>query len=159
MSLTIAFVYDIQSHKEDPYGGCNNCFSMKMVSLAQYHIQLLIPVSPQVTNLLKLSLAEATIGSSSCSPTKFLDIASYTLYAPFLIEYRVEIIFGRYSIVVHALGVCSVGWGSPSATSYLQYPGSWFAVAVRLCAGAAVTKVANYNTECAKRLYARLWLT
>ena len=158
----MAFVYDnIQSHKEEPHGGCNNCFSMKMVSLWHNFISncLSIPVSPQVTNLLKLSLAEATIGSSSCSPTKFLDIASYTLYAPFLIEYRVEIIFGRYSIVVHALGVCSVGWGSPSATSYLQYPGSWFAVAVRLCAGAAVTKVANYNTECAKRLYARLWLT
>ena len=142
----MAFVYDdIQSHKEEPHGGCNNCFSMKMVSLWHNFISncLSIPVSPQVTNLLKLSLAEATIGSSSCSPTKFLDIASYTLYAPFLIEYRVEIIFGRYSIVVHALGVCSVGWGSPSATCYLQYPGSWFAVAVRLCAGAAVTKVAN----------------
>jgi hypothetical protein len=49
--------------------------------------------SPQVTNILKLSLAEATIGGTSCSSTKSSYLASYSLYALFLMEYRVEIIY------------------------------------------------------------------
>ena len=80
----MAFVYDdIQSHSEEPHGGCNNCFSMKMPSLRHNFISNCLS---QVTNLLELPLAEATIGSSI---PKFLDIASYTLYASFLIEYHI----------------------------------------------------------------------
>ena len=61
-----------------------------------------LPVSPQVTNILKLSLAEATIDGTSYSPTKFSSLATYSLYVLFLMKYHVEIILKLDSAIIHA---------------------------------------------------------
>ena len=48
---------------------------------------------------------------------------------------------------------------SVAVAQYEQYLGFLVRGFVVLSAGATVSKVANYNPECAKRLYGRLWLT
>ena len=55
--------------------------------------------------------------------------------------------------------MCTVWWRALLVASFELYSGLRVCGFVFLCAGATVSKDANYNTECAKRLYACLWLT
>ena len=55
--------------------------------------------------------------------------------------------------------MCTVWWRASLVTSFELHPSLHVCGFVFLCAGVTVSKDANYNTECAKRLYARLWLT
>ena len=64
----------------------------------------------------------------------------------------------HYYTIVRLLLTCTV-WRALLVTSFELYPSLCVCGFVFLCAGVTVSKDANYNTECAKHLYARLWLT